>query len=834
MLENFFRSLMMTICSVLYPLIPKLYSLFYDIASTKLLTTEQIQTFSRNIYVLVSVVMLFAFAVKAIESIINPDMLFDSKKGFTSVIKRSLIAICLIIFIPFGFNYFYKAQEQILEKNLIEKVLVGIQISDGENVADKSGAGQILAGTAIAAVLYPSSDDVTTSSETLSKNYSKMVEKDVSKIKDVGDNINEKVNDDDTYVLQFEWLPAVLMGAFMVYFLVLFCIDTALRLIKMAFLELTAPISVVAYIFAGDDMLKRWFKEVKNSAISVFVRIAALALMIYIMSFLPSFIDKNFNGKDYGWIANLLIIMAILMFVKEAPKLIEKIFGVEIPQKGGIAGRLGNMAGVGKVAQSAWGALRGVGGAAAVLGGAALGAGALGGLKSIPGAYKSIKNGTAAEDFKNKLKSMPKNISSGASRAGSVLHAGAGAGSVGGGLKAGVKAYKDSPVSQLNKVAKDQLKQYKKYSDLYEKLGIDPETNEVENARDSINKYSDALDKVSANRTAKENLKKLDTANRNKGVANKIKDNTDNISKKLLEARDNTTSNRIRQNLENLEGKFKSGNISANKFAQEINSMVDSGDMSEETARNILGNLDGVINLTKNNGLESKLIKADGSLDISAIKDNVKSAEYIATTAKANYDAASNLLNDKDKKKLEPYISASDTINEKYVKETGKGDSKYKESVSSPSTNTSSNNSSKNSGYNSNNSNGENSNSNGGNGYNNNQSSSPNTSSPNNNPSNNSSNGNNSSGQDLSGFFNNLSKDIQNANQQTNSILEEQLKAQKSILDENQKQNTKLNNIDGGINDLNRSVDRVNDSIKKSTNQINDNLKNISRNKDDE
>lgn len=885
MLENFFRSLMMTICSVLYPLIPKLYSLFYDIASTKLLTTEQIQTFSRNIYVLVSVVMLFAFAVKAIESIINPDMLFDSKKGFTSVIKRSLIAICLIIFIPFGFNYFYKAQEQILEKNLIEKVLVGIQISDGENVADKSGAGQILAGTAIAAVLYPSSDDVTTSSETLSKNYSKMVEKDVSKIKDVGDNINEKVNDDDTYVLQFEWLPAVLMGAFMVYFLVLFCIDTALRLIKMAFLELTAPISVVAYIFAGDDMLKRWFKEVKNSAISVFVRIAALALMIYIMSFLPSFIDKNFNGKDYGWIANLLIIMAILMFVKEAPKLIEKIFGVEIPQKGGISGRLGNMAGVGKVAQNAWQTLGKVGKLGAAAAGLGAGALALGAGKKFDEKVLGGKVSNVANRIKN---STPARAASGIGRA---AYEGVKAG---GGLK-GMKAAKDSYKSSWYGSTRKAIKDDKDNREFADDVGVDYERGSVQGASDDITKAKRAynrldrkLESSSMSKAQKDAIRNKISANKNKATAEKLKDHHTGIQDILNAAAEHTTDENMKQKLQNLSGDFKAGNISLDDMNRKIAGMGGK-ELSRAQANDIIGKLNNINNMVTNDPLLVDLKNSDGGVsgrDIAAKVDGLTTA---STNADNMYSKIHDSLGDKAKSEMDRYVNNGSIIEKEYVKEVGKAENnkynKIKETSSNSSSSDSnsgvthrtlqenideaanvhaaptreehnerqdyytrffndpavsnaidrneqaasggysSNNSSSNnnSGSNSNNNNSSN---NDGNGYNTNQPSSPNTNAY---SSNNGSNGNTSSGQDLSGLFDNLSKDIKDANNATNSILEDQLKAQKSILDENQKQSTKLNNINTGIDNLGNKIEDVNTRIKNSSTEIKNSLNNISK-----
>ncbi len=704
MLTNFFRSLAITICSVLYPLIPKLYGLFYDLASTRLLTTEEVQSFSQNIYVLVSVIMLFAFAVKAIESIINPDLLFDSKKGFTSVIKRSVISMCLIVAIPFLFNYFYKFQTQVLDNNLIEKVLVGVQINQGENLAEKSGGGQILAGTAISAVLYPSSDNIETSSETLANNYSKMVEKDISKIKQVGKSINEKTDgseDDEEYVLEFEWLIAIVSGGLIVYFLVLFCIDTAVRLIKMTFLELISPMIVIAYIYAGDDILKKWFKEVGSTAVSIFIRIAALALMIYIMSILPSFIDDNFKNS-WDWLAKLLIIMGLLMFVNESTKLIERIFGVSISQKGGIAGRLGSMAAVGGLAQRAWGAVRGAGGAALALGGGALGAAALGagkaavgGAKSIPNMIESLRNGTAKEDLKRKLRNAqtslekgvrnaPSAIKSGLGRAGSTIGAGMKAGSYGKGIVSGAKAFSSSSQAQLSKISAAEIKEQQATDKLYSKMGIDPENHEIQNLADTQSRFDRSLSNSTLNGNTKENIRKLNVANKNKMTAEKMKTSADKISEKLLDARDNTKSIQLKQKLENLEDDFSSGNITHREFANRLNQMVSNGEISTSAARSISGNLDNILNIASSTGLGDKLIE-NGKISVKGIKQNLSAAEQQVEYAKKMYDASYNQSSDKEKSVIDRYMEASNIINKKNASMASKGSSGYKNQYVGPS-----------------------------------------------------------------------------------------------------------------------------------------------------
>ena len=51
----------------------------------------------------------------------------------------------------------------------------------------------------------------------------------------------------------------------------------------MAFMELTAPISIVSYVAAGDKILSSWFKELGKTYAELFVRVAAIAFYLFFL-----------------------------------------------------------------------------------------------------------------------------------------------------------------------------------------------------------------------------------------------------------------------------------------------------------------------------------------------------------------------------------------------------------------------------------------------------------------------------------------------------------------------------------------------------------------------
>ena len=353
--DNLFRKILLWACDKIYIGVPELYKTFYALASAELFSADEIQKFASNIYILISVIMLFAFGVKLIEAIVNPDLLADTKKGTAGVFKRAIIALGLIVFIPYGFNKIYDIQSSFLNSNFFEKLIIGntsINNYSNSNCSDVS-AGQIMAGTALHQFLYPedySNVVVTEENQSIAEEYNEIMVCNISKLGDFGDVINEK--DGGKYTFHFDGLFALGTGIFLIYELVILCIDTALRLVKLGFLQLIAPIIVSAYIFTGTDNLVKYLKEVGSTFAQIFARVAAFAFYILVLSKIESVIGK-IDSAAGKW-GTIFFLIGALQFVKLVPNLLGSLLGMNNQSKGGIKGRLGEMAGVGGLAQTAW------------------------------------------------------------------------------------------------------------------------------------------------------------------------------------------------------------------------------------------------------------------------------------------------------------------------------------------------------------------------------------------------------------------------------------------------------------------------------------------------
>ena len=218
-MTNILRSLSFNLDQFLYPLIPSLYQIFYDIASQKYFTAEAINKLANNIYIILSVCMLFALGLKLISAIVNPEWLVKEKKGVKSVFLHCVFAVFLIILIPIGFQYLYQIQEDVLDNQLVEKIVLGVEADDS------SDPGQILAAYTFGSFVFPNENGVSCAELTAAGGdyYNSALQTDINDIDQFENCVNSTTNGE--YDLTFHALLSPGAALFMIYELILLCID---------------------------------------------------------------------------------------------------------------------------------------------------------------------------------------------------------------------------------------------------------------------------------------------------------------------------------------------------------------------------------------------------------------------------------------------------------------------------------------------------------------------------------------------------------------------------------------------------------------------------------
>jgi hypothetical protein len=314
-IKALFLGLSVLLCNLSYPLIPKLYNLFMDLSNFRILKEDFIFSIWNNLYVLVGVVVLFAIAIKLISAMVNPDTLGDNKKGAKGAYFRAVFAVILIFLAPIAFRTLFNIQDKLLSDNFLTSRIFGYSI-------DSDSAGQVLAWETFSAFCAPVDednnvrtwDDLTEDEKKKEKyvyyfagygdiNYTQYALLDIYKedmLKSgaataggiilgwpeagsaitMGSGASIEFTD-----FQYHSILCPLAGLLVVYELVLLCMDTLFRAVKLAVLQLMLPIVLGAYVFNG-EILKKWAKEFFSTYVIIFLKVLAIGFMIIIINVL--------------------------------------------------------------------------------------------------------------------------------------------------------------------------------------------------------------------------------------------------------------------------------------------------------------------------------------------------------------------------------------------------------------------------------------------------------------------------------------------------------------------------------------------------------------------
>lgn len=479
--EEGLQGVLLTIDSVIYWFVGKMYGLFVDLASARIFEQDVINAFANRIYNLVGVVMLFVIAYSILTAIVDPSKFSKGETSFGKIVMNVVTSLILLAIVPTLFDYAYSIQNMLITNNVMGSLLLGqenTEVSKIEIVLDTSGIsqeqlneyidtygiekndkgqyvyyqdtsyqtvkayGNITAFSVLNAFLNPDNTEViSSSSEYVSASFvsGATVAEYIScgvgiiggAIVAIGGSIGtsgagsgvaiptgikiagalcvatgvtaiaadtvenftatdlswsqaaEYVKNTGDFNLLASFAPQVtsgeisytpvvstICGLLLLYIILSFCLDLGVRAVKLVFYQLIAPIPILLRVVPKEGKIfNNWTKAVLATYFEVFVRLA----IIYMITYLASNISA-LSLVSLGAVGKAVIIMGLVAFAKEAPKLISEVTGISSGNmKLGIRDKL-----------AAGGAL---------LAGAAIGAGVTAFGRNAVNAWKNTKGG---------------------------------------------------------------------------------------------------------------------------------------------------------------------------------------------------------------------------------------------------------------------------------------------------------------------------------------------------------------------------------------------------------------------------------------------------------
>lgn len=346
------RWLLLFIDVIVYGLVEFFYELFFAVSQIRLFaggasgSESMIETVANRVYALIGIYALFKVVFILINTLINPDNMNDKQKSPGKIAVRLVGMLALIIAVPWCFDYAYRIQDAVVGENIISKIILGVDDDPGEGDSGEKISSIIFSGfvTIDERVLEdPNLEDPYVESN-LKGGHCKKSTAAVKGLRDGDRKISSlysyigttfaSENDGDQFCIDYQIIISLIGGGFAAYIFAVYCLDMGLRVAKMAFYELIAPVPIVTFVDGKKDgAFNNWLKSVISTYADIFLRLIIINFVVFVIQHgvadlmnLEVLEKYNFVTRNF---ARIIIILGLLMFAAQAPKLIKGLFGIK-------------------------------------------------------------------------------------------------------------------------------------------------------------------------------------------------------------------------------------------------------------------------------------------------------------------------------------------------------------------------------------------------------------------------------------------------------------------------------------------------------------------------
>ncbi len=388
---DIFRSFFAMIDQVVYSFLSVVYQILFTIAKSQFLSPETIKDFYGRVQLIIGIFMIFKLTISLLQVVVNPELMTDKKKGFGQIITRIVTMLAMFTaIIPLNipnaeagsynaylndngllFGTLYSLQDRILDQNILAKLVLGsednkysIEHDDSRNNIEKSGE-ELVAFLLKGFIRVNTKDNgskVCSESTALEMGETNLLKRWVNSLPDwlpfVGadeidaDDVYKGYNNpkvtrgillqlptlqcDNGYAFAYSPIISTACGVIIIVILIGFCVDIAVRTLKLAVLRLMAPIPILSYVdpqSAEKGSFAAWTKSLIVTYLDLFIRLLIVFFAVFcVQEITTNGIQLPVTEEKLGVVsvmATIFIIIGIFFFVKMAPKFIIDALGLK-------------------------------------------------------------------------------------------------------------------------------------------------------------------------------------------------------------------------------------------------------------------------------------------------------------------------------------------------------------------------------------------------------------------------------------------------------------------------------------------------------------------------
>ena len=365
-----------------YGLLNIVYQVFFNITSVDLFQNEVMMKFYGRIQLILGVFMMFQLAMTILKGIVDPNSFTDSKSGAGNLVYRVATSLILLtVLVPIStpgrnefekrvnnngilFGTLYSLQYRILNNNTIGKLVLGTtndnssMVSTGNQKNDVEYSSRVFTATILRSfyrinLVEESKRTHVDGKEDEMINANRMCQdiddatlaaytKVDAEAGDIVSYVNETCSASGGLLgaigqkrYQFYYMAFVcpIIGIIFVVVFLSFCVDIAIRSVKLAVLRLIAPIPIISYMDpkgGKDNAFSSWVKTLTSTYLDLFIRLAAVYFVLFIIQdMIYSGVRINTSGGMVGAISFIMIWLGLFIFAKQAPKFIKQAIGLK-------------------------------------------------------------------------------------------------------------------------------------------------------------------------------------------------------------------------------------------------------------------------------------------------------------------------------------------------------------------------------------------------------------------------------------------------------------------------------------------------------------------------
>ena len=350
------RTVLLSICNVIYKLIIVMYELFMAIGDATILNSSGVQVIYNRVGLILGIIMMFRLVLSFVQYLLNPDKISDKDSGVGSLIKKVIVVILALGLTSWVFEKAFQLQSLILSENVIGKIVLGV---DSNQDIDMEQYG-VMFSYSLFSNFFRINPELDTKDDSQlngcgEKYFNETMWNYVATYKDIeyahkcvnehGSVLkNHALSGEKEYYAEFDGLIALLVGGFVLWVLLMYTITLAVRVVKLAFLRIIAPIPILSYLSPKkSNGFSNWLKQCATTYLDLFIRIAIIYFAMLLISIILDPDQGALLGTSSSFLSSnsklaiafqVLLVLGVLLFAKKVPELLSDLF----PSMGGKGG----------------------------------------------------------------------------------------------------------------------------------------------------------------------------------------------------------------------------------------------------------------------------------------------------------------------------------------------------------------------------------------------------------------------------------------------------------------------------------------------------------------